>query len=259
MRYFFLALLPLFILAGLAACLPLATPLPPLPTDTATPALPTEIPTSTVVWFPPTPTPTPFSTQVITPTADLSPRFGELLFSDEFTEPGAWSLGKSPAGSAALGKDELTIAVSKPKGYIYSVNNQNSLRDFYVEVTASPSICRGADEYGLLLRISPALEFFRFAITCDGQTRLDKYANGRASSPQPLTMSGAIPPGAPSSSRLAVWAVGREMRFYANGEFLFSVNDSSLPSGGLGLFARSEGDTAVTVNFSDLNVYQASK
>jgi len=69
-------------------------------------------------------------------------------------------------------------------------------------------------------------------------------------------MSGAIPPGAPSTSRLAVWAKGKEMRFYANGEYLFTVSDRSLASGNLGVFIRSAGEDDVTVSFSDLIIRQ---
>jgi hypothetical protein len=86
--------------------------------------------------------------------------------------------------------------------------------------------------------------------------RLDKYFGGKASSPQPLGYSGAVPPGAPSSSRLGVWTSGKEMRFYINGEYQFTVNDPSLTRGGLGVFIRSNGDDAVTVSFSDLEVYE---
>lgn len=258
MKRTILALLPLTSLLILAACLPLAAP-PVYPTDTPTPASPTETPTPTIVWFPPTPTNTLMPMPVVTPTLDLRPQFGEMLFADDFTQAGAWTLGKSPTGSAALGKSELTLAISQPGGYLHSLNMETTLGDFYAEITASPSICRGEDEYGLLLRVSPSEDFYRFSVTCNGQARLDKFYNGRASSPQPLTMSGSIPPGAPSSSRLAVWAVGREMRFYANGEFLFTLNDPSLPSGGLGVFARSAEDTAVTVNFTDLQVYQVTE
>jgi len=67
-------------------------------------------------------------------------------------------------------------------------------------------------------------------------------------------ISGAVPPGAPSSSRLGVWAEGKEMRFYINNEFQFSVSDPSLVSGTIGVFIRSAGENAVTVSFSDLVV-----
>ena len=129
--------------------------------------------------------------------------------------------------------------------------------DFYLEIAASPTICMGGDEYGLLLRVSPGMDFYRFALTCDGQTRVDRYYQGKASSPQPLTMSGVVPRGAPSSSLLAVHAVGNELHFYINGEYQFTVRDPTLLKGGIGVFARSAGEGQVTVNFSDLKVYQA--
>jgi hypothetical protein len=46
------------------------------------------------------------------------------------------------------------------------------------------------------------------------------------------------------------------MRFYVNGEYLFTVSDPSLRSGGLGVFARSNGENDLTVSFSDLVIRQ---
>jgi hypothetical protein len=244
-----------FIFAGLAACAPLSAPLTPEPTLTPTRTL---TPTSTPVWFPPTATPTPLiaATQALTPTQDLSPHPGALIFSDDFSDPQNWALGRAPDGNIALGVGELTLAVSRARGQLYSLRQDTSLEDFYAELTASPSICRGADEYGLMIRVSASLEFFRFALTCDGRARVDRYYNGVASSPHPPDYFGAVPPGAPSRSRLAVWALGPEMRFYANGEYLFSVRDGSLGSGTLAPYARAAGEEMMTVNFSELAVYQ---
>lgn len=259
MKFHLLTLLPFFALAGLAACLPLLAPPPPPASATPPPA--TETPTPTIVWFPPTPTftPLPTATLSITPTLDTRPRYGGLILEDDFSDPALWTLGRVPAGNMALGVNELSLVVSKERGYLFSLRQGTSLGDFYAEITASPSICRGADEYGLLLRVSPSLEFFRFGLTCDGRARVDRLLSGLASAPQPPTASGAVPPGGPSVSRLAVWAVGKEMRFYANGEYLFSVRDPSLPSGGLGVFVRAAGEDSVTVNFSDLSVYEVIK
>ena len=244
------------LLLGLPACLPVPTPLPPLPTDTPSPPPPP--PTATTVWFPPTATftPLPSPTFSLTPTLDIRPQYGAILYSDDFTHPERWTLGRSSLGSIAPGHGELSLGVTRPGGYLYSLLQEVRLDDFYLEITASPSICRGADEYGLLLRVSPAQEFYRFGLNCQGEARLDRWLGGIASAPQPPAVFGAIPPGAPSSSRLAVWAAGRELRFYANGEFLFSVRDASLPAGGLGVYARAAGPEAVTVNFSDLQVYE---
>lgn len=246
-----------WLLLFLSACLPTVTPEPLpaaatlLPTATSQPAL-----TPTVVWFPSTATFTPIPTRAITPTPEQKPGIGEELFSDDFTDAQAWQLGRTAEGSVALGKGELTIAIASPKAYLYSVRQEPVLDDFYAEITASPNLCRGLDEYGLLVRFSEPASYYRFSLSCDGQVRLDRVISGQASSPQTWLPSGAVPPGAPSSSRLGVWVVGEEMRFFVRGEYQFSVTDPLLSSGRLGVFARSAGETAVTVNFSDLVVYE---
>jgi hypothetical protein len=242
--------------AGLICACSAATPLPPEPTDTPPP--PTATPSPTIVWFPATATPTSFPTPVVTPTLDLRPQAGgELLLSDDFSDPSAWTLSQTRAASAALGVNELTLALHQPGGYLYSLRSEPLLGDFYLEITASPNLCKDEDEYGLLLRVSPSLDFYRFSLSCAGQARVDKYFNGTASSPQPPVYSGAVPPGAPSASRLAVLAQGRELQFFANDEYLFTVSDPSLVSGSLGVFVRSAGDNDLTVSFSDLVVREA--
>jgi hypothetical protein len=258
MRNPILVICGLLALNGLTACLPARTPLPPLPTDTPLP--PADTPTPTTIWFPPTATftPLPAVTTPLTPTLDLSPHFGALLFDDNFTADSPWTLGRTTIGSMALGVNELTLAVTQSRGYLYSARQGVVLGDFYLEITASPSLCRGADEYGLLLRVSPALEFLRFGLLCNGKARLDRIVGGQASSPVPPTLVGAVPPGAPSTSLLGVWALGKELRFYANGQFLFAARESVLLSGGLGVFARASGSDALTVNFSHLSIYAAN-
>jgi hypothetical protein len=246
-------------LPGLSACLPASMPLPP--TETPTPLPPTETPTPTIVWFPPTATftPLPTTTRSITPTVDVSPRYGSLIFADDFEKTELWTTGRGPAGSVAFGKGELSLVVNRSRGYLSSLRQETALDSFYLEITASPSICRDGDEYGLLVRVASPNDFFRFGLTCRGETRLDRVIGGQAAAPHPPNLSGAVPPGAPSSSRLGVWALGKELRFYVNGQYQFAVTDASLPSGGIGVFARAVGDDSVTVNFSDLSVYEAKR
>ena len=229
------------------------TPWAPEPTATATPTL---TPTPTVIWFPPTSTPTAFSMPAITATVESLPIPGELLFSDDFSNESHWSLGQTRTTSIALGNHSLTLALDQPDGYIYTLRNSPTLDDFYLEVTASPSLCRGDDEYGILLRVSSNLDFYRFSLSCNGNIRLDKYFQGKASSPYPKKLSGAVPPGAPSRSNLAVLAKGKEIRCYANDQHLFTINDPSLVQGSLGFFIRSAGENAVTISFSELAVYE---
>jgi len=236
----------------LSACIQREVPSPvlentPTPTQTSTP-------TVTIEWFPATVTPTMVPTSFTTPTPEYRPDVGELILKDDFSNPGSWTLGKSTSGNIALGINELTIAIAEPKAYDFSVRQEPILDDFYLEITTSPTLCQGEDQYGILLRMSSPGDFYRYALSCDGRVRLDRIVQGTATSPQPWTNSGSVPPGAPITSRLGVWARGNEMRFFINDQYQFSVTDPLLQSGNLGVFARSMGETAVTVNFSDLIV-----
>ncbi len=245
--------LVLLLILGSVACIP-TTPLPaPSPTNTA---VATGTPTPTTIWFPPTATYTPYPTPVITPTLDIQPQVGEIILSDDFSDPSLWNLSKTNTSNVAIGNNRLSLATDQPEAYLYTLRREPTLNNFYLEITANPSLCKGLDEYGLLLRVSPALDFYRFSLSCNGQIRVDKYYQGIASSPQPWTLSGAVPPGAPSSSRLSVWANGKEMRFYVNDEYQFAVRDPALQSGSIGVFIRSAQDNPVSVSFSDLTVYR---
>jgi hypothetical protein len=183
-----------------------------------------------------------------------------VIFQDDFSDPQAWLLSTTQKGSVALGVSELTIAIAEKneKAYLVSTRQEPAFSDFYMEITASPSLCRGKDEYGVLLRVASLADYYRFSLSCDGSVRMDRIYHGQASSPQTWLLSGAVPPGAPSSSRLGVWAVGPEMRFFVNDEYQFTVKDPLLSSGLLGVFARSASDMAVTVNFSELVVYMVT-
>ncbi|MBN2551105.1 MAG: hypothetical protein JXB15_18225 [Anaerolineales bacterium] len=252
-------LLGLLLLFSASACYPLATPLPPLPTGTPPP--PADTATPTIVWFPPTATytPLPIFTQSISATLDTRSQYGALILADDFSDPAGWMLGRLPAGNIALGVNELSLAVTQERSYLISLRQDTQLSDFYLEITASPNICRGADEYGLLFRYSSAQGYFRFGLTCSGQARVDRLIGDQVSSSIPPTSSGAIPRGAPSQSRLAIWALGKDMRFYANGAYLFSLRDGSLLAGGLGVYVRSSTADMVSANFSDLRLYEPQK
>ena len=247
-----LAIILAFGSMALVSCLqteiPLATPSVTLVSTSTT------TPTETVVWFPPTVTATPFSTPIITPTEVLKPEFGNIIFSDDFSNGNLWSLNTSEAGSVALGINELTIAISNPDTYIFTIRDEPLLGDFYAEITASPTLCRTLDEYGILFRWGSMSDFYRYSLSCDGQVRLDRLTGGTAASPKPWTSTGIVPSGAPKSNRMAVWVNDKEMRFYIDEILQFSLSDPMLSSGLIGLFARSADNNALTVNFSDLIV-----
>jgi hypothetical protein len=235
------------------------TPATTTPTAESGPPLIQETQTPTIVWFPPTQTPTPLPTrEALSPTPGMRPEVSRLLFEDLFEDSGPWTLTTRQDGRVSVGRGELTLAMqpSQTRGHLISLRQEPVLSDFYAEITANTTLCRGLDEYGLLVRASSTQDFFRFSLSCDGQARVDRLVSGQASSPQPWVYGPGVPPGAPGITRLGVWAKGREMRFFINDDLLFSVSDPSLPSGTLGVFARSTGENAVTVHFSDLVVFE---
>ncbi len=247
-------ILLIFITLLSAGCL-VSTPTPAAVPPSETPTALSATVTPTIVWFPPTATPTAFPTQAITPTADMRPKTGGVILEDDFSANHGWTLTQTDQGSIAFGKTELTIAIGEDNVYLYSLRQDPLLTDFYLELTAEPTLCRKLDEYGVLFRVTPNIDYYRFSLSCDGQVRLDRVYKGQASSPQTWLMSGAVPPGAPSSSVIGIAAHGADLRFFVNGYYQFSINDPLISSGGIGVFARSTNKMAVTVNFSHLTVY----
>jgi hypothetical protein len=223
-----------------------------IPTDTPSPTLTN---TATTVWFPPTDTPTAMPTQVVQPTVDEKPSVENELLADNFTNPAQWSTSQTAAGSVAFGDQELTLAVSQPKAALLSLSKVSLPENYYLEITVDLSLCKGGDAYGLLLRASSPTDYYRYAISCTGQLRLERVKNSQLAIVQDWTPAGQIPPGSPLLLKLGVWAAGSQMRFFINNEYQFGASDPVFTGGVLGVFARSAGDTPVTVSFSDLHLY----
>lgn len=219
-----------------------------LPESSQTPA-----PTPTIVWFPPSATPSPqaFPTEAATP--EQKPGIGNVILTDNFSLPGEWNTAASNEGSAAVSRNLLTLAV-QPGVYIISLRKDEVLSNFYAEITARPSLCRGQDEYGVLVRAN-AVAYYRFVLICNGTERAERASTRTRELLQPVMPSGDVPPGSPGEVRIGIWAYGADLRFFLNGRYQFSVNDKGYASGTIGVFARSAGDTPVAVTFSDLVVY----
>ncbi|MCC6146442.1 MAG: hypothetical protein IT308_02625 [Anaerolineaceae bacterium] len=239
-----------WLLSACAGFLPSPTEIPPTPTEP-----PPSAATSTIVWFPATDTPRPVVTPSVQPSRDLHPGVDEQIFDDPFTSDSAWQTARGGEASIAYGNNELTLAIRQPKVSLASMNSELFLSDFYLEVTANPSLCRGEDVYGLLLRAATSSDGYRWLFSCNGQIRLERLKNGKITVLQDWVYSGQAPPGSPSLLRLGVWALRDELRFFVNDFYQFSASDALWRSGGLGFFARSAGNTALTVNFTNLKVY----
>ena len=232
----------------LNACLSVSTPELP-PTVTYTPS-----PTAAIEWFPPSPTLEQIPTNTVMPTQEFMSEIGEIIFRDDFTSQKEWTIPQTDRGQINITNYEANIIINQSNSMLVGTLEKPDVQDFYVEITANPILCSGRDEYGLLFRVTSREQYYRFSLSCDGEIRLDKITPGGVFSLQPWTRSASVPPGAPSVSKLEVLALGNEIRVFINGDPQFTVFDSELHLGAFGIFARTAGETAVTVSFSDLIV-----
>lgn len=238
---------------GVSACAglsPAATITPPL-------ELPTLTSTATINWFPATATLTPLPTQAATPTPETIPGLGELIFSDDFTQPDLWSLMPFNTGNSIISHGLLTLTIPEgtAAGSVATLRNAPVLTDFYMEITAQLGLCRGNDQYNILFRVYSPSDFYRFSLTCHGDLRLERVVSGKPFVIKDWTPSPDAPPGAPGEVKISIFAVGQELRFFLNDRFQFGVNDHILTQGGVGVSIRSETGNAETVSFSKLSVH----
>jgi len=234
----------------LSACLSVSTPEPlPTPTQTAVAS-----PTSTIEWFPSSPTPEQLPTIAVTPTQEFMSEIGEIIFQDEFFSSDGWTVPQTDRGLINITNGEIVIIINEPKSLLVGTLEKPDLQDFYAEITANPVLCTGRDEYGFLFRVFGRNEYYRFALSCDGEVRLDKIVGTGTFVLYPWTRSASVPPGAPSVSKLEVIALQDEIRVFINGDPQFTIVDQGLSLGSFGVYARSAGETAVTISFSDLIV-----
>jgi hypothetical protein len=214
-------------------------------------------PTPTIIWFPLSATPSPQVLPTKQATPEQKPGLGEIVLTDNFSSVAVWNTSVSDQASVDVSNNQLTIAV-QPGISAISMRQNITLNDFYAEITARPRLCHGTDEYGLLFRAPNNVAYYRFVILCDGTARVDRFSVKTPHLLLPAAPSGDVPPGAPGEVRLGIWAAGSEFHFFLNGHYQFSASDKNYPSGGIGVFAQSSGDTPVTVTFSNLEVYNVT-
>lgn len=245
----------LLLLVFLTACNGLFPALPLTPT----PVPATGTPTATIVWFPPTNTPTIFPTQTVLFTPQQRPGLGGMLFSDPFDQPDLWNTVLGSQASATVTRNRLILSISgRGPLFLPSLRNQPILEDFYAETIVTLSLCGDMDQFGIIFRAAPGENYYRFTVRCDGQTRMERSLSGSNLPLLDWLSSGDAPSAAPARVKLGVWVVGSEMRFFLNDNYQFSAQDRFLYSGTLGFFAYASGMTPITVSFSDLSVYSVA-
>jgi hypothetical protein len=253
--------LPFFLLAAILIFSSCSTPVVSVDDTPGSPSLSldTSTPTATIIWFPDTPTWTPFPTIEISATPQLFPGMGGQIYTDDFSDLQTWSFATSESGGSnniILKRNRLTLAINQSPARLSSLNTRESLSlsDFYAEMTVSVNRCSGEDSYGILFRAASGDSAYRFLLNCSGMARMDHIRGGNVTVLQKPLSSGDAPPAAPGLVKMGVWAAGAEIRLYLNGHYQFSVVNSYLLKGSLGVVANAVSPEGMNISFSDLTV-----
>lgn len=212
--------------------------------------------TPTIIWFPATATPTRLPTQPPVPTPERKPTLGRTILEDDFSDKSLWQTSRDETGSVAYGKNELTIAIAKPEGVLSSLSEVELPDRHYLEINVNPSLCRGEDSFGILIRVTDPQVYYRLSINCMGQIKFDLIRKGTATALTDWIPSGQVLPGPMLELKLGVWSGETALAIYINDVHQFTISHPGLKNGNIGVFARSKGENALTVNFSELVVYQ---
>ncbi len=239
---------------------PGCTPSPPseIPTPTSTQTQLTTL-TPTPVWFPATPTPTFIVNN--TPTAQptlTTQREGivSLLIDDNFNNETWWQTFESASGNVAFGTETLTLAVAQQNASLLSISQHTLPENFYLEISLQISLCQPEDQTGILFLYSSESDTYRLLMTCDGQYRLELIQGGQSIVIHDWERASEMSLNMPASNRIGIWLYGGRFQFFLNDVFQFEERIAQNRSGGMGLFARTIEGNAMTIRFSDLQIYQ---
>ncbi len=221
---------------------------------TATPE-PILQPSATMLFPAPAASPTLTPAPSPTPTVDLAADLAGLLFQDDFSQELGWTQQAGTAGAVSLLPDRLVIAVRRPGAMLQSLSPAPEAEDFLLQAEVRTELCGQSDEFGVMFRVLPNGDHYRFSLTCDGQARVSRFRAGQEAALAPLTATAAAHTGAPSSNTLAVWARADQFRFLVNQVEVFALRDGTLRSGGFGVAVRSRRSPQITVSFHSFEIY----
>ncbi len=253
LRHFCMLMLSLVLLFFLGAC---QTEDTTLPEPSATPALPTFEPSPTIDWFPRTPTPThetPATLQPAGPTiSTLSAE--DLIASDDFSDSSLWQTSSNTAGTVAYETNALSLAVNGGKNTISSISSHELPSDFYLEINLDAQMCSSEDQFGLILWNNSTSGTFRLWFSCSGQVMMDRVLPTGTTVLQKWQTARKFQVGSPATNRIGIRSQNNSLEVYVNETHQFTYSPMNKLNGALGAIAKSNGDHAVTIRVSDLQI-----
>lgn len=218
---------------------------------------------STATSAAPLPTATPAPTSTAEPTATLPPTTVAFnfptappLFSDDFTQSTAWTVGEDAAQKVEVVDGQLRFTIKQADTFRFVYNPDRRARNFVAAVTAGQTACAFRDRYGLLFRVRDSANYYQFEVDCDGRFRFSKTVAGAFTILKDWSMAAAISAGNNTTNRLIVQARGSALELLVNGQTVLALNETEFTEGGFGLYVGANPATGFTATFDDFSVWE---
>ncbi len=174
-----------------------------------------------------------------------------LVYDDDFSDPSSgWDDAFDRYTTKQYGNNKYYVEITTSNLVAWGLANRK-VADFRIQVDAAPEEGSNNNGYGILFRFQDRDNFYRFDISGDGFFLLSKFHNGEWVTLVPWTATSAVNVGH-DTNRLAVEAVGSQIRVYANDDLLAEVEDDTLDEGNFGFFASTFSEPNLTVSFDDI-------
>ncbi len=198
------------------------------------------------------------------PLETLMAQFGEqasgaVIYQDDFSDSSTgWPIDTFAEGSTGYYNGQYRITVNETEYAIWSSSGAGGFGDISVEVDAVMIGGPEENEFGLLCRFVDNNNFYAATIASDGYYFIWRRLNGgdwELVGMESGQTSTAIYTGA-QSNRIRLDCIGSSLTLYANGTQLIQVQDGSLTSGDVGVYAGSFDVGGVDVVFDNFLVLQ---
>jgi hypothetical protein len=194
------------------------------------------------------------ATERATTSPDAVPEDFGLVYEDDFSDPGSgWDDAFDRYTTKQYGNNKYYIEVTTSNLVAWGLANRN-VGDFRLEVDTAQETGPNNNGYGILFRFQDRDNFYRFDVSGDGFFLLSKFHDGEWVTLVPWTASSAINVGE-AANRLAVEAIGNQIRVYANDRLLSEVEDEAFTGGNFGFFASTFSEPNLTVSFDDIKLW----
>jgi hypothetical protein len=202
----------------------------------------------------------------VPPLATDDPRYALALnlavtdYHDGFEQRFTWGELADPGAVNAWEEGRLKTSDLLADGYIWWSGTlpDAGAGDFFAEVTAEIQDCAEKDSAGFAGRIGGVNldSGYALEVSCDGNYRVRKFAEGAVTVLRDWTASEAIVQGPDAVNRLGWLAQGDRLTPFANGQALGpAIQDSSFSYGTFGLYSMARQTPGVVTYFDDFGLW----